>query len=351
MMNFPFAHVDNPVIRDALRIKPINKKTLLKRMVSLVGVVDVKVCDKLTGEKFVLVFGGFTDAAEHEIAIFDETSQTLSEHIAFPDLVLDHYGLHVANMIAIVADNMETKKAIAHRINVSMIVCAAHRFNLAVRQWIEPNMPIIKEMSSLMKRLKTRSGCDIEREEHEDDEANEVSSRDSSTGLRRIPLVYLIPSAGEQRKIAELLDEMTVFDVITTRLQRQDMTITTVRGTFDVVMEGHGAGIVKVQSGSEKTLLAAERKAVSRLLRSQHSTAPQPIDAPPTAFSKRNALRKALLLHGQEFRGIPAEEHERAYVETVMFYKLNRDIVTLGSVSVAIEDSDGAEYVVDSDDE
>ncbi|KAE9103689.1 hypothetical protein PF010_g13650 [Phytophthora fragariae] len=78
--------------------------------------------------------------------------------------------------------------------------------------------------------------CDIEREEVEDGEANEVSSSASNTGLRRIPMVDLIPSAGEQRKIAELLDEMTAFNVITTRFQRQDMTITTVRDMFDVVM-------------------------------------------------------------------------------------------------------------------
>ncbi|EGZ08092.1 hypothetical protein PHYSODRAFT_435116, partial [Phytophthora sojae] len=130
-------------------------------MVSLVGVVDVKVCDELAVEKFVLVFDGFTDAAEHAIAIFaatkkgirflafspfqDEASQTASEHIAFLDLVLDHYGLDVANMIAIVADNMETNKAIARRIKVPMIGCATHRFNLAVRQWIEPHMPLIKK--------------------------------------------------------------------------------------------------------------------------------------------------------------------------------------------------------------
>ncbi|KAE8914198.1 hypothetical protein PF005_g7789 [Phytophthora fragariae] len=49
-------------------------------------------------------------------------------------------------------------------------------------------------------------------------------------------MVDLVPSAGEQRKIAELLDEMTAFDVITTRLQCQNMTITTVRDMFDVVM-------------------------------------------------------------------------------------------------------------------
>ncbi|KAE9317815.1 hypothetical protein PR003_g18384 [Phytophthora rubi] len=171
LKNFPFAHVDDPVIRDTIRVKPMDKRTLLKRMMSLVGVVDIKAAEELGGEKFVLVFDGFTDAAEHAIVIFaatkkgirfltfspfqDEASQTASEHIAFLDLALDQYGLDVANMIAIVADNMETNKAITRRIKVAMIGCAAHRFNLAVRQWIEPHMPLIKKVSSLMQRLKT----------------------------------------------------------------------------------------------------------------------------------------------------------------------------------------------------
>ncbi|ETI51039.1 hypothetical protein F442_05587 [Phytophthora nicotianae P10297] len=170
LKNFPFAHIDDPVIRTVVRYKAMDRKTL-KRMISLVGVVDVKIMHELSGEKFALVFDGFTDAAEHAIAIFaatkngirllafspflDEASMTAAEHVEFLDMVLDHYKLDIANMVAIVADNMETNKAISRRISVLLIGCAAHRFNLAVRKWLEPQMHLIKKVSALMKKLKT----------------------------------------------------------------------------------------------------------------------------------------------------------------------------------------------------
>ncbi|KAE9017975.1 hypothetical protein PF010_g6632 [Phytophthora fragariae] len=145
------------------------------------------------------------------------------------------------------------------------------------------------------------------------------------------------------------------------------------------------AGVVKVQSGSEKTLLTAERKAVSRLLRSQHSIAHEPIDAPPVARSKRmraaqandNALSKKARQRTtkaskyEETGRIPATSGvaERFFsmvkcsvgylrksmsastLETVLFLKLNWDFVTLDSVAAAIERSNDAEYVDYSDDE
>ncbi|KUF97570.1 hypothetical protein AM587_10011288 [Phytophthora nicotianae] len=95
-------------------------------MISLVGVVNVKIMHELSDEKFALVFDGFTDAAEHAIAIFaatkngirflafspflDEASMTAAEHIEFLDMDLDHYKLDIANMVAIVADSMEANK-------------------------------------------------------------------------------------------------------------------------------------------------------------------------------------------------------------------------------------------------
>ncbi|ETI42832.1 hypothetical protein L914_11657, partial [Phytophthora nicotianae] len=48
-------------------------------------------------------------------------------------------------MVAVVADNMETNKAIARRIDVPLVGCATHRFNLVVRERLEPHMKIIKK--------------------------------------------------------------------------------------------------------------------------------------------------------------------------------------------------------------
>ncbi|KAG3026188.1 hypothetical protein PC121_g5814 [Phytophthora cactorum] len=54
-------------------------------------------------------------------------------------------------MIAVVADNMETNNAIARRIKVPLFGYAAHRFNLAVREWLEPQLSLIKKVGTLMR--------------------------------------------------------------------------------------------------------------------------------------------------------------------------------------------------------
>lgn len=79
---------------------------------------------------------------------------TASEHIAFLDLVLDHYALDVADMVAIIADNMEANKAIARRIRVPLVDCAAHRFNLAVKARLYESMPCIKKVAAPIRKLK-----------------------------------------------------------------------------------------------------------------------------------------------------------------------------------------------------
>ncbi|KAI9985690.1 hypothetical protein PInf_025582 [Phytophthora infestans] len=73
LKNFAFVHIDDPVIRAAVRYKAMDRKPLQK----------------------------------HEAAM------TAAEHIEFLDMILDHYSLDIANMVAIVADNMETIKAIS----------------------------------------------------------------------------------------------------------------------------------------------------------------------------------------------------------------------------------------------
>ncbi|KAE8889413.1 hypothetical protein PF005_g6955 [Phytophthora fragariae] len=50
--NFPFAHVNDPVIRAAIRFKPMDWATFLKRMIALVDAVDFKIVQDLAGKTF-----------------------------------------------------------------------------------------------------------------------------------------------------------------------------------------------------------------------------------------------------------------------------------------------------------
>ncbi|KAG2783588.1 hypothetical protein Pcac1_g6989 [Phytophthora cactorum] len=102
LKNLPFTIVDDPIIRSAIRYKVMDRATLLKRMVALVGVVYTNSAEELAGEKFALVFDGLTDSAGYAIAYFaatkqglrflafspfqDESSMTAAEHIDFLDM-------------------------------------------------------------------------------------------------------------------------------------------------------------------------------------------------------------------------------------------------------------------------
>ncbi|KAG2888872.1 hypothetical protein PC129_g17627 [Phytophthora cactorum] len=77
LKNLPFTIVDDPIIRSAIRYKVMDRATLLKRMVALVGVVYTNSAEELAGEKFALVFDGLTDSAGYAIAYFAATKQGL----------------------------------------------------------------------------------------------------------------------------------------------------------------------------------------------------------------------------------------------------------------------------------
>ncbi|KAG2810440.1 hypothetical protein PC112_g16053 [Phytophthora cactorum] len=223
----------------------------------MIGVVDFHIRDELEGERLVLIFDGFTDTAKHGIAVF----------------AANRYGRDVANMNAIVAGNMETNKTVARRIKLPMIGCAAHRFHLPVREWLELPIPLIKKVSALMRKLKTVkhvaklkgnecdnksivlhelrwSGCyrtpkrfedlqpylhlsvngsDEERGDDGDHDADSgVPSLSSATNVHRVALNDPTPSASEHPTITALLDEMTAFDVNRCHIHRQERTVATV---------------------------------------------------------------------------------------------------------------------------
>ncbi|ETM44662.1 hypothetical protein L914_10126, partial [Phytophthora nicotianae] len=59
----------------------------------------------------------------------------------------------------------------------------------------------------------------------------------SPEDIRRIALVDLIPYVNEQRKISTLPEKMNAFDVITEKLQRDDVTVTAIRDIVDIVLD------------------------------------------------------------------------------------------------------------------
>ncbi|GMF30679.1 unnamed protein product [Phytophthora lilii] len=196
--------------------------------------------------------------------------------------------------------------------------------------------------------------------------------------MRRLPLVDLIPSVAEQRKIAALLDEMTAFEVITNKLQSNDITLATIRDIFDVVIEEYDS--MDKQAGEETALLRSERNALRHLI-STYQPQLQSTTTSPGSKSKRKraaeALNEKINKESRKRKGpeskfidvkwIPATSVvvERIFssvkttvgylrkrmshetLEVIMFLKLNWDLVTLADVSKTIENAKDSNSVAD----
>jgi hypothetical protein len=58
------------------------------------------------------------------------------DHIEHLLKVLQSYGKSCANIVCLVGDNCSVNQSMARLLNVALLGCASHKFNLAVRRWI-----------------------------------------------------------------------------------------------------------------------------------------------------------------------------------------------------------------------
>jgi hypothetical protein len=68
--------------------------------------------------------------------------------------VLELDGANRSNVIALVGDNCSTNVAFAHLAGVPLVGCASHRFQLCVKDMLEPYEELLANVNSLMKCLK-----------------------------------------------------------------------------------------------------------------------------------------------------------------------------------------------------
>lgn len=62
-----------------------------------------------------------------------EDTKNAEEHVSFAKFVLSEFGKSFANVVNEIGNNCVTNKAFCSRAGISFIVCASHRFNLAVK--------------------------------------------------------------------------------------------------------------------------------------------------------------------------------------------------------------------------
>ena len=175
MKNLPVSFVDCPYTRDITRLKPISAQKLRCHILSLLSVVKETIKAELP-TKFSIVFDGWTEGTHHYIGIAaaylrfgdggkEEAVQTMlsmkpllvdgiqgmraQDHLDHVEKVLESYGKTFDNIVCLVGDNCSVNQCMARILDIPLIGCASHKFNLVVRQWISQQAeltPIVKKV-------------------------------------------------------------------------------------------------------------------------------------------------------------------------------------------------------------
>lgn len=149
-------------------------------MLNLTSILETKVSNALP-EKFSLVFDGWSSGDTHFVAIFaafpsftscgyqkfliafspleEEDRLDADSHYSFMKFALDVYGKSFRNVVCITGDNCANNLRLAKLINedypdCQFLGCASHRFQLAVKDILEPHKHALEKLNKLMKKLK-----------------------------------------------------------------------------------------------------------------------------------------------------------------------------------------------------
>ncbi|KAG3173717.1 hypothetical protein C6341_g9963 [Phytophthora cactorum] len=90
---------------------------------------------------YVAVYGGFETDGNLRLQLLavsplDDGSQDADAHIKLFDCVLDVYNKTLDMVAFIVGDNCSTNQSITTKLDVPLVGCASHRFNLAVNKYL-----------------------------------------------------------------------------------------------------------------------------------------------------------------------------------------------------------------------
>lgn len=76
-----------------------------------------------------------------------------ADHIEHLSKVLLSYGKRCADIVCLVGDNCSVNQSMARLLNVPLLGCASHKFNLAVRHWIAEQPGLSSIINKASKRV------------------------------------------------------------------------------------------------------------------------------------------------------------------------------------------------------
>jgi len=190
----------------------------------------------------------------------EDGAMDAAAHEELLDSTIAMYKLTKANILCIIGDNCNTNKCLARQWGIPLVGCASHRFNLAVKHWMEDQpglMDAIKKLSTLMstKACNLRAAHTLRHltlhaygKELRAQQMNETRWTSIFTMVERYfrikeqleKIKALLPyclSVTENLRVRDAFEHLAVFKLITVEIQAKGMDLGHCRKQFDTLLE------------------------------------------------------------------------------------------------------------------
>lgn len=209
------------------------------------------------------------------------------------------YDKNIENVVALIGDNVNTKRAFARRVGPDFVGCDSHRFNLAAKDILVSYEDIVEKVHRLMKKMSFQiPAAKLRKLTHLRPKLrNDTRWSSTYVMLQRYIQVHEIIKQIELPEVQELRlcdgDHVEVerlfrllgdLQSVTKELQFEDVGLCLACVLFDGVMEKHPQassrlrprsplvenpaferGVCKVKNGEEHALTCAERKSLQHI--------------------------------------------------------------------------------------
>jgi len=263
--NHSFSFVENPLTKKHTKLEPISVDTLMKYIKLVTEAVEKDVATQLPS-KFGIIIDGWKEGTTHYIALFasyngkfpllaiappfNEQDYTAQSHKSFIIDVLELFGKVPSSLLYLVADNAAVNTCLADLLEIPMIGCASHRFNLACKSYLEKYERSLSKINSLMVSLRNVKQAGKLRTKTPLEPVTRNDTRWSSTHnmllrffrIREFldetdaDLVYNMPTPLEVNELSLAMADLLEFESTTKLLQDQQRTLSEVRVIFDAML-------------------------------------------------------------------------------------------------------------------
>lgn len=158
----------------------------------------------------------------------------------------------MSSVIALIGDNCNVNQSVSNKLNIPLIGCSSHRLQLPVNDVLREHKTILKQVHVLMVKLRTPLiSAKLRRVTHLKPKLRndtrwsskyqmikkhvELCGHVNELGSEEVDDLVLMQSG--ERKVDQLLTQLTQLDHVTQKLQRHDATLRTAGAYFDDTLE------------------------------------------------------------------------------------------------------------------